>query len=192
MRTFIAIDIAPAIRESIRALLGELKQAERRIRWSRPEALHITLKFLGEVAPPKIAEVKACLAKLRTPAPFSVSVHGSGFFPGERSPRVVWLGVDGGKELADLASRIDQSLEPLGISREKRPYSAHLTLGRIDGAADINAVRELLRQKEPLALGSFPASEYYLYESTPACGGSVYTKLARFEVKAGGEPPAAI
>jgi 2'-5' RNA ligase len=186
MRTFIAIDITAAIRESIRALLVELKQTEKRIRWSRPESLHITLKFLGEVPPKKIADLKACLTAIRTPAPFSISVQGSGFFPGERSPRVVWVGVDGGKELVTLASLIEQALEPMGIPREKRPYSAHLTLGRIDGAANINAVRELLRQKEPLSLGSFEANEYFLYESTPACGGSVYTKLARFEMAASG------
>ena len=192
MRTFIAIDITAAIRESIRALLAELKQTERRIRWSRPESLHITLKFLGEVPPPKIADVKACLTSIRTPAPFSISVHGSGFFPGERSPHVIWLGVDGGKDLAALASLIEQALEPRGFSREKRPFSAHLTLGRIDGAANIDAVRELLRRKEPLALGSFAANEYFLYESTPACGGSVYTKLARFEMAAGGSPAGSV
>ena len=104
MRIFIAIDITPAIRESIRALLAELKQTEARIRWSRPEGLHITLKFLGEVPPAKIADVKAGLTSIRTPAPFSISVQGSGFFPGESSPRVIWLGVDGGNDLGALAS----------------------------------------------------------------------------------------
>lgn len=188
MRIFIAIDITPAIRESIRALLAELKQTEARIRWSRPESLHITLKFLGEVPAQRIGDVKAGLTAIRTPAPFSISVQGSGFFPGERSPRVIWVGVDGGKDLGALASLIEQALEPMGFPREKRPYSAHLTLGRIDGAANINAVRELLRQKEPLLLGSFAANEYFLYESSPACGGSVYTKLAGFEMAAGGSP----
>lgn len=188
MRTFIAIDITPAIRDGIRELLAELKQIERRIRWSRPEALHITLKFLGEVPEAKIGDLKACIASIRTPAPFTISIHGSGYFPGERSPRVIWLGVDGGKDLGALASTIDQALEPIGIPMEKRPYSAHLTLGRIDGAANLNAVRELLRNKEPLALGSFSASDYFLYQSSPGCGGSVYTKLARFMISEAGSP----
>jgi 2'-5' RNA ligase len=188
MRTFIAIDITAAIRESIRALLAELKQTEARIRWSRPEGLHITLKFLGGVPPAKIADVKAGLTSIRTPAPFSISVQGSGFFPGERSSRVIWVGVEGGQDLGALASLIERALEPIGFPRENRPYSAHLTLGRINGAANLNAVRELLRQKEPLALGSFVANEYFLYESKPSPGGSVYTKLARFEMAAGGSP----
>src|SRR6266404_4653435 len=133
MRTFIAIDITPPIRESIRALLAELKQTERRIRWSRPEGLHITLKFLGEVPPARIGDLKACLASIRTPAPFAISIRGSGYFPGERSPHVIWLGVDGDGDLGALASIIEQAIEPIGFPREKRPYSAHLTLGRVDG-----------------------------------------------------------
>ena len=192
MRIFIAIDIPASIREGIRALLGELKQTEARIRWSRPEGLHITLKFLGEVPPAKIGDVKSCLTSIRKPAPFPISIQGSGFFPSERALRVIWLGVDAGKDLATLASLIERALEAIGFPPENRPFSAHLTLGRINGAANLNAVREFLGKKEPLSLGSFAANEFFLYESKPSPNGSVYTKLARFEMAADGSPAASV
>src|SRR4051812_30839320 len=92
MRAFIAIDITDPIRDRIRALIDELKIIEGRIRWSRPEGVHITLKFLGNLQPAKIDAVKACLSAIPGAAPFTVSIAGSGFFPGERSPHVIWLG----------------------------------------------------------------------------------------------------
>jgi 2'-5' RNA ligase len=184
MRTFIAIDIPSEVRHQIRELLDVLQRAPARsgsgIRWSRPDGLHITLKFLGEVSVEKVEAIKAQLQSVRLAAPLPIQVRGAGFFPNERAPRVVWLGIEAGPELARLAGQIEDSLTPLGIPKETRGFSAHLTLGRLNSPDNSVALRELLRRREPIDMGSFVAQEFCLYESQPASGGSIYRKMARF------------
>ncbi|MBI2816776.1 MAG: RNA 2',3'-cyclic phosphodiesterase [Acidobacteria bacterium] len=182
MRTFIAIDIPEKIRASIGELMATLKPAATNIRWSRPEGLHITLKFLGELQPARIEQVKQSLSQIHLAASFQVAIQGAGFFPNERSPRVMWLGIAAGAELAELASRVEESLMPLGFEKENRPYSPHLTMGRINPPGKIFTVQELLRRREPLAFGSFTATEFFLYESKPSRNGSVYNKIAGFGI----------
>ncbi len=185
MRTFVAIDISAAIRASIDELIETLRQADAKIRWSRPEGLHITLKFLGEVPATKVEIVKKSLATVHFPAPFPVAIQGSGYFPNARSPRVIWLGIEGGAPMRDLALRVEQALEPLGFEREKREFSPHLTLGRLSAPRKIPAIEEVLNARQPLTMGSFSAEEFFLYESKPSSGGSVYTKIARFKISPG-------
>jgi 2'-5' RNA ligase len=182
MRAFVAIDIPDPLRACIAALLSELRNHAPNVRWSRPEALHITLKFLGEVPQPKVGEVENCLSAvdMEKPQPLEISVRGSGFFPSERVPRVVWLGIEAGPALGKLASRVEQSLLPMGFAKEDRPFSPHLTLGRIREFGQLGALREQLQRRAPLEIGSFVAQEFFLYESKPAPGGSVYRQIARF------------
>lgn len=187
MRTFVAIDITEPIRRQIVHLIELLKPATTRVRWTREEGLHITLKFIGHIPSEKVEEVKECLASIRMPAPLSLQLRGSGYFPSERSPRVIWLGVEAGPELAQLAVAVEESLLKLGIPKENRPFSAHLTLGRLRMPDRIVAVKELLHKRAPLELGSFTASELYLYESKLSSEGSVYRKIARFPLT-GGSP----
>ena len=135
-----------------------------------------------DLPPAKVEEVKTRLASIHMPAPFPVRVQGVGYFPNERSPRVIWLGVEAGTELRELANLVEQSLQPLGFAKEDRPFSAHLTLGRLREPGKIVALQELLCQREPLARGSFIANEFFLYESKPSPNGSMYLKIARFEI----------
>jgi RNA 2',3'-cyclic 3'-phosphodiesterase len=182
MRTFVAIEIPVEIRKRIQELIVALERAPVDIRWSRPESLHITLQFLGEVAPEKIGPVKARLETLPEFGPLPIDIRGAGFFPNERAARVLWLGIHAGPELAQLAERIGECLVPLGFSKEDRPFAPHLTLGRMRTSKNLSALRELLRLKEPLEMGSFVARDFFLYESQSAPGGSVYRRLARFPV----------
>src|SRR5262245_39392405 len=118
MRTFIAIELPSAIRQRISDLMTILKPSGPEIRWAKPEGLHITLKFLGEISPAKAEEVKQELAAIHAPAPIPIQIEGCGYFPTERSPRVIWLGVQGGEPLAELAAKVEQSLLPLGFEKE--------------------------------------------------------------------------
>ena len=188
MRLFVAIDIPAVIRENIRELIGTLKPAATNIRWSRPEGLHLTIKFLGEAQPAQLDAIKSSLANVHLAAPFSIAVRGYGCFPNERSPRVLWLGVEAGPELPEIAARAESSLEPLGFAKETRPFNAHLTLGRINGPGKILAMQEILRRREPLDFGTFEAREFFLFESKPGANGSVYTKIARFEIASANAP----
>src|SRR5579885_325573 len=101
MRAFVAIDIPSNIRERIRDLIGALKPLDPNIRWARPEGVHITLKFLGEVPLPKVEQVSSALSNVKLPASFRVGIEGCGYFPNERSPRVAWLGIEAGMELSE-------------------------------------------------------------------------------------------
>src|SRR3989338_4134637 len=120
MRTFIAIDIPNGIRRHITALIETLQPATASVRWVRPEGMHLTLKFLGELPPAKVEAVKTALASVRLPAPLRIQIRGAGYFPNEHSPRVIWLGMYGGTELASLAYRVEETLSPLGIPKENR------------------------------------------------------------------------
>ncbi|MBI3895225.1 MAG: RNA 2',3'-cyclic phosphodiesterase [Acidobacteria bacterium] len=184
MRAFVAIDIPEGIRHKIANLLEALKPTTKSVRWTHPEGMHLTLKFLGELSLDQIEAVKEQLASVRLRAPLSLQVRGAGYFPSERSPRVIWLGISAGPELAELAGHIEESLATVGIPKEKRPFSAHLTLGRLQTPDKILAVKEFLQRHEPLEFGSFTAEEIFLYESRLSPKGSTYRKIARFPVTA--------
>lgn len=180
MRIFIAIDIPEAIRAEIRRVMDALRASAPRLRWSRPAGLHITLKFIGEIPPARVEQVQQLLSALPPAPAMQISLRQSGFFPGERKPRVFWLGVQAGPELAALAKRIDTELATLGIAVETRSYNPHLTLARIEAPSDVERLPEALSKLGPLDMGTFVASEYFLYESKMSPGGSIYTKLHHF------------
>jgi RNA 2',3'-cyclic 3'-phosphodiesterase len=180
MRAFVAIDIPAEIRARIEEFLRELTRIPGDLRWSRPEGLHITLKFLGEVPGERVDVVKTQLQALPPQPPVAVRIAGSGFFPNERAPRVLWLGIEAEPELARLAAVIDQSMSAVGVPKEDRAYNPHLTLARLRSTDGIAPIREMLERRAPLDFGSFIAREFSLYESRLAPGGSVYTKLERY------------
>ena len=182
MRAFVAVDIPGEIRQKIAGLIQALKPTAPKVRWARAEGLHITLKFLGEISEHKMAEIKIHLASVQSATPLQIQIQGAGYFPNERSPRVLWLGVEAGTALPELAGQVEKRLAPLGLAKDDRPFSAHLTLGRLQKPDKLHALREELRRREPLALGSFRADEFFLYESKPSPQGSIYRRLARFQI----------
>src|SRR5260370_10721369 len=102
-------------------------------RWARPEGLHVTLKFVGEVKEEKFAQIKSALAAVKA-APFPVTFSNAGFFPTPKAPRVFWIGVAGGEALRQLAAAIDNATQSAGVAKEERAYSPHLTLARAGSA----------------------------------------------------------
>lgn len=182
MRTFIAIDIPAAIRSEIRKLVASLRAVAPQLRWSRPEGWHITLKFIGEISPARVEQVKSVLAALPPAPPIQISIRQAGFFPNERRPRTFWLGVEADPGLGSLVGRIDKELAALNIARETRDFSPHLTMARIEDGMNARGLQEALPNHGRIDMGSFAADEFYLYESKLASGGSVYTRLSRFHL----------
>lgn len=180
MRIFVAIDLPAEIRRNIARLTDLLKPTASQIRWTHPEGLHVTLKFIGELPAEKLPEATTRLGTIRVPGPLALQVRGVGYFPNARAPRVIWLGLDCGPDLPALAALVEEALLPLGISKGNRPFAAHLTLGRLKVPGSVSGLQELLRKREPLEFGAFVAEEFYLYESQLSPGGSVYRKIARF------------
>jgi 2'-5' RNA ligase len=191
MRIFIALDIDEAIRHRIARFVDGVRGFAPDARWVRPESLHITLKFIGETAPENVDPIKAALKSVETHA-VEMNIRGSGFFPGAKSPRVFWLGIEAGPSLAALASTVDDRVASLGIANEEHPFRPHLTLARGVGASGSPRSRmegfkpSFERLEEKLAalpvpeFGTMTAREFFLYQSHLSRGGSRYEKLAGF------------
>jgi 2'-5' RNA ligase len=178
MRIFIALDIPGDIRARMTEYLERVRSLAPKARWARLESLHVTLKFVGEVSDVRLLEMKTALSAVKT-APFAVSFQDVGFFPNAKSPRVFWIGVQGGQALPQLAAAVDAALGKLGIAREDKAYHPHLTLARA-GSGSLKQLLPVLQPEAPPQFGTMTAQEFWMYKSEPQRGGSRYTKLERF------------
>lgn len=179
MRLFIGIDLTPEVIANLEGLLERLKPAAQ-INWSPRRNLHITTKFIGEWPEERLAELRGALGRLAARQPITIAIKKLGFFPNPHAPRVFWAGVHAGDDLAALARETENALVPLGIAKEERAYSPHLTLARIKAPGKQPALLQAVSKLPSLDFGSFVADRFYLYQSRTAPTGSVYTKLAEF------------
>jgi 2'-5' RNA ligase len=180
MRLFVALDIPEDVRGSLAALVSNLRSSCRTARWARIEGFHVTLKFIGEVSPEKVAEIVTALSSISPRAPISMSFRGLGFFPNERRPHVLWAGIEAGTDLVALAAAVGTALGPLGIAREERAFSPHLTLARFAAPRGLDALHSAVQKAGLLAFGVTTATEFHLYQSVLKRGGAEYTRLATF------------
>ena len=180
MRTFIAIDLPDALRLS----LAEAQQSFRSVcpeaRWTRPEGIHLTLKFLGEVTDSQLRQVVEALHGMGPLDAFPIELKGFGFFPNARRPRVFWVGVEAPPALMDLAERVERVMEKVGFMREERPFAPHLTLARFTVPRAQPALEGALASRQPASLGRFEAAEFFLFESKLSPQGAQYRKVSRF------------
>jgi 2'-5' RNA ligase len=192
MRLFIALDIHDAIRERITHFLDGVRNFASDARWVKPESLHVTLKFIGEQSDAAVEKIKQELATIPGSAA-EVRFRNYGFFPTPKSARVFWIGMEAGPQLGQLATTIDDKMARLGIPKEDRPFSPHLTLARGAGGSGSprwrtgdrpNRIFQLLQEKlaalPPPEFGTMTFHEFFLYQSQLSPKGSKYTKLARF------------
>jgi 2'-5' RNA ligase len=195
MRLFIALDIDDAIRERIARFEQGVSGFAPDARWQKAESLHVTLKFIGEQPEPAVDQIKQALSIIPASA-VDIQFRGYGFFPTAKSARVFWIGIAAGPQLATLAASIDEKMPSLGIPKEDRAFSPHLTLARgaSRSAAPLRSKndapnRAFQRLQEKLAalptqeFGTMTARKFFLYQSQLSPKGSKYTKLARFDLK---------
>jgi 2'-5' RNA ligase len=178
MRVFIAVDVPTEIRNRLAALQEKVRTSTNAARWVAPESIHVTLKFIGEMPEKRREDIDQALRGL-TWKHIRVNVHGVGFFPGTRSPRVFWAGLEAAS-MEGLAKEIDSRLERAGFDRERRVFRAHLTLAR---AKNSHLDRAMITAAGPYAdtdFGTFTVDRIFLFESTLKAGGSVYTKLKEY------------
>ena len=176
MRLFVAIDIAPSVVEALADLRKGLEPHGSNLRWVRPESMHLTLKFLGEVSTRQLMAIEDRLGTIRRAA-FKVSVSGVGFFPNRWAPRVFWAGVSA-KHLEALAVAVEKQMIELEFPPDRRKFTPHLTLARStrDGRVNPNLVRTSDRFQNS-EFGEFTADRFHLYESQIDPSGAVYRKL---------------
>jgi 2'-5' RNA ligase len=195
MRIFVALDLDQAIRERIQKFVEQIHTAAPDARWISEESLHVTLKFIGEQPDDAIAQIEASLRSIQAEA-FQVSFRGSGFFPTPRAARVFWIGIEAQDALARLAKAIDAALAKLGIPKEDRAFSPHLTLARTRGGSgapgrrkDDKLNHQFAKLQKFLAthlapdFGTMTAREFFLYRSQLSSKGSQYSKIAQFELQ---------
>lgn len=185
-RTFIAIDIPDQIRLAVAERIGELRNAFPRLRvgWERPEKLHLTLKFLGDVEQDRLDGIIQSLNDaVQYTEPLGLAVSGAGVFPSTRKPRVLWLGItDADDRLSELSCNLEAAMENLGFPKEDRRFAPHLTIARIrdpNRSSDL-AAEHIRRGFAPM---EFTVSEVALYESKLLPTGSVYSKLGTYPLK---------
>ena len=132
MRTFVALNLQPAIRNRLHDTLAPLRERMGQVRWVTPDALHLTLKFLGEIDAGATTEVEAALRQTAgRHSPIRLRIGGRGAFPSLRRARVLWVGADGGDALHALHGDVETTLALLGFGRERRPFRPHITVGRV-------------------------------------------------------------
>jgi len=184
VRIFVAIFPPPEIRESLLETARGLS-ADRNIRWSRPENVHLTLKFLGGVPEKNLDGVRGVLSHVcGRHGPFEAATSGFGAFPSARKARVVWADVVEGRDaLRALAEDLESSLGSLGFDREtRRAFRPHVTLGRVHG----RPVRLELAETGARGL-RFPVREVILARSVLGEGGAAYSALATYPLSEGGD-----
>lgn len=189
IRAFIAVELTAQVRQRLNKVEQELQarcgeSARRAVRWVAVKNIHLTLKFLGDVPAVQLPALTSLLAEesARHPA-FELVVSGLGVFPNLRRPRVVWAGSEGGTALSELQKGLDQGTAALGFPREERPFSPHLTLGRVSdhaGEAELAALARALAETKAGELGRVQVDRIHLFRSDLRPEGPIYTSLQHF------------
>ncbi len=185
VRAFLAFDLPQDVKH---VLIGEMDRLRRRLppaRWVRPEGLHVTVKFLGEVPVPRLERLERGLAeRLGELAPVEIRLAGAGFFPSPSQARVAWVGGEAPGARA-VVEEVESIAGMLGFPRERRAWHLHVTLARLDTPWPRYAAEELLAWGEDLALPGFLCRELVCFESHLRPGGAVYTPRRRVPLGGG-------
>ena len=185
VRAFLAVHVDEAIHAALARLRDELAAIRSDVRWVRNEGLHATLKFLGSVPAEQLEQIRGTLAAVGVQhALCDVRVAGMGVFPSMRRPRVVWVGMHG-DALTPLARAVEDAVAPFGFAPERRPFHAHITLGRVNGPRGWPRVEEALKAHWSDDLGICTIDEIVAYRSDLRSGGAVYTKLWSIPLEGG-------
>jgi RNA 2',3'-cyclic 3'-phosphodiesterase len=183
MRTFIALDLDPAIKTTLVDFISDLKKLNPRdVNWVREDALHLTIKFLGEVAPAALDPIKAALAEVTQPIrSFPLILKGTGYFPSNpKVARVLWAGVFQQPTLMGLQREVDYRLRDLGFSPEALPFHPHLTLGRVKTAAKLRDVLAEMERHQYSTFGQMTVDRVTFFESRLKPEGAEYAVLGEY------------
>jgi len=189
VRLFVALDLPDAVRQSLRELIARLKPECRSAKWVRPEGMHTTLKFIGEVDAARLEPIRAALGTVHAGQPIDIQFRGLAFFPNERRPRVLWCGVKASANLAELAAGVERALVPLGIPAESREFVPHLTLARFraDGGSrdDLEKLVRAADELKSYEFGETRETEFHLIESMLKPSGAEYKRRQTFQIVKG-------
>ncbi len=190
-RTFIAVELDRPLRSGLARVQEQLKRQmpPGSVRWVAPEGIHLTLKFLGDTERSRLAQIEAALQRACLGfAPFEFTVEGRGCFPNTRRPRVVWVAAcDKGQNLLRLSSAVEREIAPLGWPTEERPFSPHLTLGRVGRGVsrrDEEAVGKTVEASVVEQIGRQPVTQVSLIRSELHREGASYSRVVSIPLAA--------
>ncbi|MFH1238622.1 MAG: RNA 2',3'-cyclic phosphodiesterase [bacterium] len=176
MRTFMAVEIGPETKTKLASLEDELKKSAAEVKWVKPDNIHITLKFLGEVPPGDIEKInKAVETAVTGFKVFRINFREVGGFPSARNPRVIWVGVEEGQEeLIRLSQSIERELTPLGWPPEERDFVPHLTIGRVRSNKNIKELGQKIENYKNNDFGQGLVDKVLIMESKLSPKGPTY------------------
>jgi RNA 2',3'-cyclic 3'-phosphodiesterase len=179
IRTFIAVNVAPAVAARLARLIAEMQSGPAKIKWVAENNLHFTLQFLGDVDPAHIHEISRAVQQAAAEVePFEMVCAGLGAFPDMRRARNLWIGVSQGAEaMGELQRRIEKALKKLGFRPEARKFHPHLTLGRVK-QSEPSEIAALFEGREDFNAGPTHVDKVVIYSSQLEREGPVYTILA--------------
>jgi 2'-5' RNA ligase len=185
IRSFLAFELPPGIREVVDRVCGELVSFPLDIKWVKPRKIHQTVVFMGNIREEDLPAIKETIrAECGFFAPFSISLKGVGLFPNRNKPRVLWLGLDCDQpRLNSFRDRLQSELTVYGVKEEKRRFSPHLTLGRFRRPGRHPLLKEIAETYAELTSPAVLLEELILFRSDLRPTGAVYTKLERFPLK---------
>jgi 2'-5' RNA ligase len=175
-RAFISADIVPS--EDLVGVLRRLANSRADLKTVRPELMHLTLKFLGEAEESQTEEIVMRIAKATEGLqPFRIKLKGMGAFPSMSNIRVVWVGIEDGGPLEQIARDLDGSMSELGFDRDKRGFRPHLTLARTRSARNIANVQEILMENAATDYGEYIVNSVLLKKSVLTPSGPIYSTV---------------
>jgi len=188
VRLFVAVDVGVDVQRAAARMIEGLKRRTEqgaphaRVTWVKPEQLHLTVQFIGQVDPALGEQIRTAFARpLESPA-FDLTIEGTGTFPPKRAPRVIWAGIGQGIEnLRTVEQEMRARLDSLVHTTEERDYHPHLTLGRVKNPAGLRPVA-LLEGLESTVFGVVRVAAVTLFESRLSSSGPTYTALGRAEL----------
>lgn len=183
LRAFIAVEIPSGIHQAIDKQLAPIRAALNAslVRWVPAENVHLTLKFLGDVSPANLEMLEQMLrVEVSQHRAFELGFGGLGAFPNPKRPRVIWIGIQAPAELGALQHGIEAATATLGYPDERRPFSPHLTIGRVKqnvGSTGMQQIRSALEETKVASLGTTQVSAVHLFKSDLKPTGAEYSML---------------
>jgi 2'-5' RNA ligase len=190
----VAVDLPAEVRDAIAESSSALRAANPRaqVSWTKPEKMHLTLKFLADVPDPTLSRLRTALAAVAIRhARFTLVACGVGGFPSRARPRVLWAGLtEGMREVGRLAADVERACEPLGFPLESRPFRGHLTIGRVRAPRGIGRIVAAMDRFESAVFGRWTVGEIVLYRShLHGSAGSTYEPLGQFALAGSASEP---
>lgn len=185
MRTFVAIDLEPEIKKNLSRFIQKLERFQPNIRWTKHPAMHVTLKFIGEIPERKTDDIQAVLNDISLRhKEFPLKLAGTGTFPrGSRFPRILWVGIEDSQALSSIQKDIETILAGLSIPLEQRKFHPHLTLGRVKSHQNIAPVLKELSDHTTTCFGTMIVERITFFRSTLKPMGAEYGVLSEIQLK---------